>query len=54
MRLGRHTVSVFLVVAFLTLASVFLTAALTCTTLSAYIQIFQGNTGSDRCGENKH
>lgn len=35
MWLGRHTVSVFLVVAFLTLASVFLTAALTCATLSA-------------------
>lgn len=32
---GRHTVSVFLVVAALTLASVFLTAALTYATLSA-------------------
>lgn len=33
--MGRHTVSVFLVVAALTLASVFLTAALTYATLSA-------------------
>lgn len=33
--MGRRTVSVFLVVAFLTLASVFLTAALTYATLSA-------------------
>lgn len=45
MRTGRRTVSVFLVVAFLILASPFLTAALTCATLSAWG--FQGKTVSD-------
>lgn len=45
MRKGKHTVPVFLGRAFLTLASPFLTAALTCATLSACG--FQGSSVTD-------